>query len=245
MAHKNPQSIDSKVLKRISRKPAGWVFTPADFLDLGSRNGVDLALSRAARAGTIRKLGRGLYDSPRRDPKIGLLSPSIEQVARAMSGRERAALQVSGAHAANVLGLSTQVPVRTVFLTLGRSRKVNIGRQQIILKHTTPKQMTTAGRTSGTVIQALRWLGRRHVDDRVVATLRRTLSPADKQQLRRDLRHAPSWIADVLRTVVDASDPVASLSRPTLVASASKPTPAASAFLTTEALAKVVRRKTE
>lgn len=202
---KHAQSIDSAILKRIRRKGTGWVFTPADFLDLGSRNAVDLALSRSARAGTVRKLGRGVYDNPRRDPRLGLLSPTSEQVARAMKGRDRARVQAAGAQAANMLGLSAQVPVRAVFLTDGRSRKVRIGRQQIVLKHTTPRQMATAGRTSGTVIQALRWLGRNHVDDRTVATLRRRLSDTDKQQLQRDLPYAPAWIADVLRTVVDSA----------------------------------------
>lgn len=204
---KKLQSIDSKVLNRIARRGPGWVFTPADFLDLGSRNAVDLALSRAARGGAIRKLARGLYDSPARDAKLGQLTPSVDRVARAVSGRDRARLQVAGAHAANVLGLSTQVPVKTVFLTTGGSRKVQIGRQQIVLRHTTPRQMTTAGRISGTVFQALRWLGPGGIDARVLATLRRRLSPAEKAQVRRDLRYAPTWIADVLRPVVEQANP--------------------------------------
>jgi hypothetical protein len=74
------------------------------------------------------------------------------------------------------------VPLRLTFLAAGRSRRVQRGRQQIILKLNTPRQMATAGRISGTVIQALRWLGRDHVDE-VVSTLRRRLSDADKRQL--------------------------------------------------------------
>jgi hypothetical protein len=95
--------------------------------------------------------------------------------------------------------------VRLTFLTDGRSRRVQLGRQQIILKHTTPRQMATAGRISGTVIQALRWLGQDHVDGRVVATLRRRLSDADKRQLQQDLRYAPTWVADIMRSVVALS----------------------------------------
>jgi hypothetical protein len=198
---KQAASVDSQVLARIRRQGSGTVFTPADFVDLGPRNAVDLALSRNARAGAIRKLARGVYDLPRRDVRLGDLSPSPDDVASALAGRDGARLQASGAHAANLLGLSDQVPVRLTFLTDGRSRRVQLGQQQIILKHTTPRQMATAGRISGTVIQALRWLGQNHVDDRVVVTLRRRLSDADKRQLQQDLRYAPTWVANVMRRV--------------------------------------------
>jgi len=198
---KHASSIDSQILKRIQRRRAGHVFTPADFLDLGSRNAVDLALSRHARTGTIRKIARGLYAFPQVDPRLGLLSPAIDDIATALKGRDQSRLQPAGAHAANVLGLSTQVPVRVVFLTDGRSRRVQLGKQHIVIKHTTPRQMATAGRSSGTVIQALRWLGKRNVNDATIATLRRRLSAADKQQLLKDLRYAPAWIADIFRAV--------------------------------------------
>jgi hypothetical protein len=202
---KQPTSVDSQLLVRIREFGPGTVFTAADFLDLGPRNAVDLALSRNARAGIIRKLARGVYDLPRRDHHLGDLSPSADDVASALAGRDGARLQASGAHAANLLGLSNQVPVRLTFLTDGRSRRVQLGRQQIILKHTTPRQMATAGRISGTVIQALRWLGRDHVDDQAVSTLRRRLSDADKRQLQQDLRYAPAWVGDVMRRVATPS----------------------------------------
>lgn len=202
---KQAHSVDSLVLARIRRKGPGNVFTPADFADLGTRNAVDLVLSRNARAGTIRKLARGVYDLPRRDARLGVLFPSPDDVAVAMAGRDGARLQASGAHAANLLGLSDQVPVRLTFLTDGRSRRLHLGKQQVVLKHTTPRQMATAGRISGTVIQALRWLGRAHVDDRIVATLRRRLTNADKRLLQQDLRYAPGWVADIMRAVTARS----------------------------------------
>jgi hypothetical protein len=199
-------SIDAHVAQRIAQKGAGAVFTPADFLDLGSRNAVDLALSRRARAGSIRKLARGLYDVPRIDAYLGPLAPATDDVANALRDRDGARLQAAGAHAAHLLGLSDQVPVRAVFLTDGRSRTVRLGKRQIMLKHTTPKQMATAGRMSGTVIQALRWLGRRHVTADIIAALRRRLSDADREQLLQDIRYTPTWIAGVMRDVASSRE---------------------------------------
>jgi hypothetical protein len=202
---KHATSVDSQVLARISRKGKGWVFTPSDFLDLGGRRAVGLALMRHTKAGTIRKLARGLYDYPRQDPRAGVIAASTQEIANALKGRDNVRLQLSGAHAANQLGISDQVPVRTVFLTDGPSRRVQLGRRQIVLKQTTPRQMATAGRVSGTVIQALRWLGRQNVDSRVIATLRRNVSDVDKQQLLKDLRYAPGWVAEVMREVAQDS----------------------------------------
>lgn len=198
------QSIDSKIQSRIYGRGKGCVVTPGDFLDLGSRQAVDLALHRLAKKGTLRRLARGLYDYPRNDPALGLLSPTIDTIVKALKGRDKILLQPFGGYAANLLGLSDQVPMKIVFLTDGPARSVQIGKQIIMLKHTTPRAMATAGRVSGLVIQALRHIGQRHVDDAVLARLQRRLSASDKKVLLRDLRYAPAWIAAILRRVASS-----------------------------------------
>jgi hypothetical protein len=198
---KVPQSIDSKVIARVFGTGRGCVFTPNDFLDLGSRSGVYNALARGAKAGRIRKLAQGLYDYPRIGTDGKALLPTTEAVVRGLVGREATRFQPSGAHAANMLGLSEQVPVRVVFLTDGKSRTVSIGKRRIVLKHATPRQMATAGRKSGTVIQALRWLGKRSVDDSVIARVRAQLTARDRRELLRDVRHGPVWMTEILRTI--------------------------------------------
>jgi len=202
---KHAKSIDSQILQRVKAGGRGGVFTARDFLDLGSRDAVDKALSRHAQSGAIRKLARGLYDYPRQDPQLGLLSPSIDAIAQALQGRDAVRLQPSGAYAANLLGLSDKVPMRVVFLTDGSPRRIQLGKLQIILKRTTPRNMATAGKISGLVIQALRHLGQRHVDGRVSATLRQRLKPADKRQLLKDIRYAPAWIAQFMQQVAKTS----------------------------------------
>jgi hypothetical protein len=127
--------------------------------------------------------------------------PSVELVAKALRGRDAVRLQPSGAYAANRLGLSEQVPMKVLFLTDGVPRRVRIGKLQIIIRRTTPRNMATAGRISGLVIQALRYLGQRHVDDRVVTIHRGRLSDVDKRQLLKDIRFAPVWIAYIVQQV--------------------------------------------
>lgn len=187
-------SIDSKIVRRIIGRKRGWCFTPMDFLDIGSRQAVDTALSRLAKSGRIRRLSRGLYDYPKSHKKIGLLSPSLDAIIGALTRRDRVRLQPTGAYAANLLGLSDQVPMKVVYLTNGPKRRLRIGNQEIILKTMAPRFMATAGRPSGTVIQALRYLGKNHVTPETITRLKKALTPADRRQILKDLGLAPSWM---------------------------------------------------
>lgn len=200
------QSIDSKVISRIYGRGRGCVVTPKDFLDLGSRQAVDLALHRLVKKGTLRRLARGLYCYPRLDPELGPLSPTIDDIAKALKGRDNIRIQPSGGYAANILGLSDQVPVKVVFLTDGPERRVQVGKQVIVFKHTTPKSMATAGRVSGLVIQALRYIGQKHVDRSLSNRLRKRLSEDDKKQLIQDIPYAPAWIAQEMRQITKQGD---------------------------------------
>jgi hypothetical protein len=195
------QGVDSKILNRIYGRGKGCVVTPGDFLDLGSRQAVDLAMHRLLKKGVLRRIARGLYNYPRVDPDLGPLSPNIDDVVKALKGRDSIRLQPSGGYAANLLGLSEQVPMKIVFLTDGPARRVQFGKQVIILKHTTLRAMATAGRVSGLVIQALRHIGKRHVDDSMVIRLRKRLSDDEKKQLLQDIRYAPAWIGAIFRRI--------------------------------------------
>jgi len=154
----------------------------------------------------IHRIARGLYLYPQTHPKLGVLSPTSDQIATALAGKDDLRIQPSGAYAANLLGLSEQVPAKVVFLTDGTNRKVKVGNQEIILKQTTPKNMATARRISGLVIQALRYLGKERVDDAVVETLARRLTPDDRRQLMKDIRHAPAWIGTIFRRLAEKDE---------------------------------------
>jgi hypothetical protein len=196
---KSTQAIDSRILATIHGKGRGSVFVPNDFLEIGSRKAVDLALHRLTRMGTIRRLARGVYDFPKEHPLLGPLSPSAETVATALAGRDRTRLQPAGAYAANALGLSEQVPAKAVFLTDGPARTVKIGTTTIQLRRTTARNMAAAGRLSGLLIQALRELGKEHMTPERREHLKRTLPVDQRRELMKDLRLAPAWMHPIFR----------------------------------------------
>ncbi len=194
-------STMNAVLKRIRAKHRGFVFTPREFLQLGSRAAVDQALSRLQRTGQIRRLTRGVYEFPRIHPKIGLLSPSPEAIANAMAQRSGSRITVSGAKAANLLGLSTQVPMQNVFWTEGPSRTARIGNQTVVLKHVAPSKMLGAGTEAGIVIQAVRSLGKNGIHGIPIQFLVKQLPRPVKQAVRRLAHSAPTWSQLVLNQI--------------------------------------------
>ena len=151
----------------------------------------------------LRRLARGLYEYPQEHRELGTLSPNIESVAKALAGKDQLRLQPSGAYAANLLGLSVQVPAKAVFLTDGPSRTVKIGRQEIQLRHTTPRNMAAAGRVTGLLIQAFRHLGRKHITRQRIAHLKRTLPATERRRLLKHLSLAPVWMHPLFRDLAE------------------------------------------
>lgn len=193
--------MQKKILKAVSDLGPKAVVTPSQLLALGNRRAVDTALSRLVASGQLRRVARGLYDVPRHDPQIGLLAAPVEAIVNAVALRDGVRIQPSGAWAANRLGLSTQVPMQPVFLTDGPRREIVLGKLKIRFRHTTPRNMATAGRLSGLVIQALRWLGREYVDADMVRILRARIDAAGRAELLADIGSAPAWIGEVMREV--------------------------------------------
>jgi len=195
------QSITNAIRKRIRAMHRGAVFTPRQFANLGTRAAIDQALSRLQRSGQIRRLTRGVYEFPKIHPKIGVLSPSLEGVAKAVALRTGSRISVSGAKAANLLGLSTQVPMQNIFWTEGPSRTIRIGNQTVTLKHVAPSKMIAAGTEAGMVIQAIRSLGERGIHEVPVNTLAAKLPRPVKKAVRRLAPAAPAWSQPVLNQI--------------------------------------------
>lgn len=195
-------SVPDRIMKRVRASGRGSVFTPSDFLDVAARGAVDQALSRLTKAGDLRRLVRGLYDFPKTHPKLGALSPSPDNVAKALARETRSNLQIDGPQAANALGLSTQVAAQSRWLTDGPSRRVVLGKRVIDLRHAPPKHLIAPGSPAGTVVQALRHLGAARASD-VLHAASRHLSASDKKLLAINATQAPAWMRATLLSIAD------------------------------------------
>jgi hypothetical protein len=191
-----------RIAAKVRGRP-GWVFTPFDFLDLGSPHSVGMTLTRLVRAGQLRRLARGLYDVPRTHPRLGELLPTADDIAQALARRDGATVQPAGAMAANLLSLSEQVPARAMYLTDGPSRIVKVGSVTVQFLKRSPRQVRSTSPMSSLVFAALRSLGKANVTRARVAHLRTTLSSADRRRLLRDLPFAPAWMHPHLRFIAE------------------------------------------
>lgn len=195
-------SVEATVKNRIIEHAPGWCFTPMHFADLGSDASIRKALSQLEKQKFIRRLAQGLYDYPMMHDTLGVIPPDLNEVAKAIAEKDSVQIQPSGAHAANLVGLSMQVPGRIIFLTEAASKKVKVGNQEIIFKKTTKKNMLSAGTREGLLTQALKYLGKNHVDQKARIQISKFLKGSTEEEIKINMKFAPAWIRDLVFEII-------------------------------------------
>lgn len=196
--------ISDTVFKRIRAKKRGWVFTPKDFIDLGSRAAIDQTLSRLVSKGLIRRLDRGIYDFPRRHPTLGTLSPDMADLANAKASQTGDIAFASGAMAANILGLSTQVPAKPIYSTNGKSRMADVAGKMITYKHARVPILDSISQNANLALQALYYFGKNNITSDIIAKCATRLDSNDLRQLNKVKPQIPSWLADTILKIENA-----------------------------------------
>ncbi len=196
--------MEERIVERIERLKPGKGFVPKDFLDIATRGSIDVALGKMAKAGMIRRVRRGLYDLPRTSELLGTeLSPDLAEAAEALARRFHWKIVPAGAWAANLLGLSTQVPARAMYLSDGPSREVAVGERVIVFKHARPSRFASGTGKAGLVVQALRYLGSENVDAALAAKIRGLLTPVEMKQLVKTTLHDSEWIHLLVKRIAE------------------------------------------
>jgi hypothetical protein len=188
--------LPETILLHARSLPEGGVLSPKEFLHLGSRVAVDQAFSRLSKAGKLMRVARGTYVAPV-SSRFGSRAPAPGKVVKAMAEQSGETIAPHGASAANALGLTQQVPTREVYVTSGRTRKLKLGRSELLVKHA-PRWMLALGNgPAGAAVRALAWMGPTHAG-RSLAALHRTLPATEWQTLTSARAILPSWMAQAI-----------------------------------------------
>ena len=190
--------VENKVAQTLIKLQKGSILFVDDFLDFGNSESIKKALFRLKEKGLLIRVAHGIYLYPKKDKDLGVLYPSAEEIAVAIAKRDKARIIPTGVQALNKLGLSTQIPLKVVFLTDGAARSVKIGKRTITFKKTSPKNLLAKGEISGLAIQALKSIGQDKIEDDVLTKLLTILKKEKKENILHDAKLAPAWINKIL-----------------------------------------------
>ena len=193
------QNVSNQIKNEISSKRKGKIFFLEDFAKFGSKNAVRQTLFRLCNDKFLIRLSAGIFLYPKTDKYIGVIYPSIEEIAKEIAKREKARLIPTGVYALNALGLSTQMPMRVVFLTDGTPRIINIGgKASIKFKKTIPKYLALRGKITTLVIFAMKEIGYKQITEEHLSKIKKALEQEKKENIEHDVKLAPEWVANLL-----------------------------------------------
>jgi hypothetical protein len=187
------------ILAKANQLPEGSVFSPKEFLHFGSREAVDQTFTRLVKEKKLLRVGRGLYTLPVQG-RFGIRPPSPERLLAALTKKTGETLVSHGAAAANRLGLSTQVPIREIFLTSGRSRTLRLGSRVLEIKHAPPWQILLGESSGGVLLRALAWLGPEQAEE-VISQLHEIVPAKEWEAVTAVRSELPSWLAKTVSRV--------------------------------------------
>ncbi len=195
--------VEKSIAEAVESYPGGSILFVDDFLDYGSPESVKKALFRLNEKEVLFRLAHGIYLFPKRDPELGNLFPSTDDIAKAIARRDKAHILPTGVHALNKLGLSTQIPMKVVYLTDGTARTVTVGKRTIAFRRTSPKNLLMQGEISSLVIQALKTLGQHQIDEEILKRILELLQKEKKQHIVHDAKLSPAWIYKILMNALN------------------------------------------
>mgnify|MGYP003650411655 CR=1 FL=1 len=195
-------SIENQVVSRVYGNGRGWAFSKIDFVDVGATSAIEQALSRLTRKNTIRRVLRGLYDYPKYSKLLDqAMGPDIDQVAQAIARKNGWQIEVSGNTALNLLGLSTQLPGKFVYLNDSGAKTYQIGKQELVFKKSRLKDIGFKHAHTALVVQALRELGQNKISSEQRAKIYKHFDPVVGKLILRDARYTTSWIYEEIKTI--------------------------------------------
>ena len=194
------QTLAKQILEHATGLPEGTPLVAKELLHLGNRAAVDQALSRLVQRGHLLRAGRGIYVLPV-ESRFGTRAPSTVKMVEGLAIQRGETIASHGAAAANALGLTTQVPMRAVYLTSGPSRRLKLGAQTVEFRHAPIWQLIFPGRAAGEVVRALAWLGPEKAGE-AIQKLRAKLPASELMEVAVARARLPTWMAQEISALI-------------------------------------------
>lgn len=196
------QSIDNKILSRIYGNGKGYVFSSSDFISEFSIKNIDMALSTLSKQNKIRRIARGMYDYPKFSELLNQeLSPDINKVANAYARKFNWRIQISGNSALNILGLSTQIQSKYIYLSDGPNRKYKIFNTDLEFKKSKLKDIGFKYNESALIVQALKSLGKEHIDNIIIKKMQTKIDTEMYNKILKDTKTTTTWIYEYIKQI--------------------------------------------
>jgi hypothetical protein len=192
------ESIETKIFRKIKRAKNDLLFSVDMFAKFGNAKAVGKALERLTKEEKLYRVATGFYTLPKMHDNFGVILPSIDEIALAITKRDKARVVPTGSYALYKLGLTTQVPMNVVYYTDTSARFVKIGKRTIKFKKASSRNLAFKGEISMLAIQALRSLGKGNATDEEVAHIKMILQNENLTHLKHDLLLAPVWVRELL-----------------------------------------------
>jgi len=191
-------SLNNQIITNIKKGGRGKIIFTKDFSLLGSEFAIRQSLSRLCKGGMIVRLAAGTYLYPKISKLIGTVYPSVEEIVMQIAKREKSRIVPTGLYALNKIGLSTQVPMRYVFLTDGAARVLKIAGIHVQFQKTIAKNLSFKGKITILVVFALKEIGKGNVHQHELQIINELLLHESKATIIHDSKLAANWIAEIL-----------------------------------------------
>jgi hypothetical protein len=190
------ESVNSQIEAKVKRAKSGAIFLPSDFKDLGTSTAIRKALSRLVEQKVLVRMGQGIYATPIHDKVFGDVLPSMEEIAVTLAKKDHVKIMPTGQYALNKIGLSTQVPMKMVYLTNGTKKNISLGKSSIVFQPTTTKKLAMIGTITSLLFLGLEELDLDNLSESDINKIINLLKKEDEKKLKHDLKLAPARISD-------------------------------------------------
>lgn len=190
--------ISNQIERKIVKSKRGDIFFADDFVKYGTADNIRQVLSRLEKERLIERIAQGIYTKPKQDSLIGTIYPTTEEIVKEIARRDKVRIAPTGVLALYLLGLTTQIPLKTVYLTDGSQREIKIGKRTIKFKRTVPKNLMIKDELLHLVIQAFKEKGQKEVTDSFLNTIKLSISKIDEDVINAQLKYAPVWIQKLI-----------------------------------------------